>query len=224
MQNQDPTEPMDPTTMANQMYAMNGLEQQLETNKLLNKILGSYQDQIVSSVAGNIGKMAVYNGNEAQLVDGNANFNYSVDKKYETVELRIKDHTGNEVYKGEVSTIVGDNQFAWDGKNKFGKTVDDGYYKFIVEGISSMNERTPLKTHSTGMIEAVVSKGNEFKYVVNGQEIVPERVLKYQMAPKDSNSGAAVAMNNVPGSEDIAEQMKQAANDIMDSMKDNIPS
>src|SRR5947209_8637985 len=78
LKNQDPTSPLDSNQLTQQIIAFNQVEQAINTNANLEKLVNSSQNSQLSTAASLIGKEVQINGSQAKLTQGNAHFSYAL--------------------------------------------------------------------------------------------------------------------------------------------------
>lgn len=140
LKNQDPTEPMDVSDMTQQIATYTGVEQSVQTNSLLEKMIaGQKQSQLATAVS-YIGREVETEGNVGTLQygqdgtqTGTANFDYELPANVNSVTVNIKDASGNIVYTGNGPIAEGKNAIRWNGvNNATGKQMDAGDYTIEV--------------------------------------------------------------------------------------------
>ncbi|WP_221035984.1 flagellar hook capping FlgD N-terminal domain-containing protein [Paracoccus siganidrum] len=134
MQNQDPLNPMESTEFAVQLATFSSVEQQAQTNKLLNEMIAQLGGSGLGQVADWIGKEArtsgpVWFGNAALTLD------VAPDSRADSVTLVTLDASGLEVKREEIGP--GSGQVDWYGRDAHGEKLADGRYSFRTE--SSFN-------------------------------------------------------------------------------------
>ncbi len=133
MQNQDPLNPMDSTDYAVQLATFSGVEQQVETNSLLESIASSISQMGISELASWVGmdgktEEPVYFFGSSIVVETSA------DSEADSAVLTVQDESGNTVYSGAVD--VDEDFVEWDGTNSDGETADYGNYTFTLKSYS----------------------------------------------------------------------------------------
>jgi flagellar basal-body rod modification protein FlgD len=153
LQNQDPTEPLDTNEFTNQLVLFSGVEQQLATNKNLEKLVAASSTTGIQQGLGYIGKAIDAVGNKGVLVDKSAVFAYELPKNASTVDVSIVDATGRAVFSGTGSKQEGKNLVVWDGVNSFTQqAMADGTYQIVVNAKDFKNEKIEVKTYTTGRV------------------------------------------------------------------------
>lgn len=130
LQNQDPLNPMEGTEFAVQLATFSGVEQQAQTNKLLNRM--------IAQMGGTgLGQMADWIGKEARTTEpvwfsGKAlTLDVRPDPAAESVTLVTLSETGREVSREEIGPGAG--QIDWIGRDAMGDRLPDGRYSFMIE-------------------------------------------------------------------------------------------
>lgn len=153
LQNQDPTAPLDTNQFTNQLVLFSQVEQQLQTNKNLEKLIGDSSATGIQQGLGYIGKAVDAVGDKGVLADKNAVFAYSLPQDANTVDVSILDGTGQPVFSGTGSKKAGKNLVVWDGVNSFnGNTMPDGTYQIVVTAKDIKEEKIAATTYTTGRV------------------------------------------------------------------------
>ncbi|MFI4983968.1 MAG: flagellar hook assembly protein FlgD [Rickettsiales bacterium] len=176
MKNQDPTNPMDTNTMAQQIFAINQVEQQLETNKHLREIKEYFAASRINNNAGYIGKIAFFEGNSIVVEDSDIKneFPYELSKGAEKAEITISNKSGATVYRGPLPTQDGKQAFEWIPGDKNPK----GIYKFDITAKDASGQSLPVKQWGFGRIQSVFTEGENSSLEVNGDNIPLSKIIK----------------------------------------------
>lgn len=166
LKHQDPLSPMDSTQFTNQLVQFAGVEQQINANANLEKLIGATGMNTHAQAVNYIGHVVEADtdqvplqgsvdtaSNSIQLANGSATFKYSLAEQATSTQLRIKDSNGN-----VIRTLVGDlnkgiHEITWDGKNSAGETMDTGTYTVepnVVNAAGKSVETTTYTTKRTG--------------------------------------------------------------------------
>lgn len=132
LKNQDPLNPMEGTDFAVQLATFSGVEQQAQTNKLLQQLIQQQGGGGLSQTAAWIGKEArttapVWFGNQALTLD------IAPDPRADDVALVTHDARGNEVSRELIGPGAG--QIDWFGRDAMGNKLPDGQYSFVIESL-----------------------------------------------------------------------------------------
>lgn len=129
-QNQDPLNPMDSSDYATQLATFSGVEQQVQTNTLLNALISLNGQSQLSQLAdwvgmeGQLAGHAVYDGASVTLHGQGLNF-------ADQVEMVITSLDGTELRRLALDPAAG--QVVWDGRDAAGGEVPEGAYMLRVE-------------------------------------------------------------------------------------------
>lgn len=130
LRHQDPLSPLDSTQFVSQLANFSSVEQQIETNKLL--------ETLNSKIAGSgLEEAAQWIGKEVEIVSGAAQFEgESLSYKIPAVatdgnaEFIVTNSSGEIVHKEGIPS--GKETFIWDGRNDEGDIVPNGDYLITV--------------------------------------------------------------------------------------------
>jgi len=176
LQNQDPTQPMDTNQMSQQIFAINQVEQQLETNKHLQNIENHFNSQQINGAVSYIDKLAHYEGNKI-LVDGfkTPEMKYDMPADIYKAEIIIKNSLGHEVHREELPTKSGDNTFKWIANSE----IEKGIYSFEIEAFDTEEKIQPVTKFGYGKIVSVITENGTNALEVNNDTIAIDKVQRY---------------------------------------------
>ena len=144
LKNQDPLSPMDANEFTGQIVQMTGVEQQLLTNDLLQKLVSNTAGGLDTAL-GLIGKQVRAVTTDAALTNGKAEWVYKLDSDAADVKVEVLDARGQVVSATALADVkAGDHDFTWNGKNALGQTLPDGTYTLRVSAKSAMAPRTTI--------------------------------------------------------------------------------
>ena len=139
LQHQDPTSPMDSDKILSQTSQLATLESANNTNTALANLTKQLEQSVNSNAASLIGKMASIGYNAITLKDSASSYEVYFPKEIKDGTLSIKDVNGNTVQTIDLGdTAAGKSgivPFKWDGKNKYGEQLKDGYYSVTADYI-----------------------------------------------------------------------------------------
>jgi len=157
LQHQDPSEPMDTSQMTQQIATFSGVEQQVQTNTKLDKLVTSnatvtHQSQLATAT-NMIGREVETKGNSGQVYGGQGAFSYILPQKATSVEIIIKNADGSTVFSGAGSANKGRNLLLWDGINSATKEQEpDGMYTISVSAKDAANKLIVAEMRSVGTV------------------------------------------------------------------------
>jgi flagellar basal-body rod modification protein FlgD len=156
LKNQDPTSPMDVSQMTSQIAQYSGVEQQVQTNANLEKLLSGQRQGQLSTAVSYIGKEVETKGNTGQLAGGYAVFSYILPRDAESAEVVIKNASGSVVFRGQGTKKSGSNLVVWDGKSSSnGQTQADGIYTVEVKAKDIAGKEIKAETRSVALVQSV---------------------------------------------------------------------
>lgn len=183
LQNQDPTKPLETDQLTSQIAQLSTVEQQVNTNKNLEKLMLSFGQAQVTQSVGYIGKLVEAPGNLGYVLGGKGVFVYNLEAPANKVEVTISDPEGNVVYNGTGTTLAGRNQWIWNGKNNAGQQVKDGTYKISVKATDPSNAEVKSSTASSGRVTSV-EMIDGVNYIALGDILVPlDKVVSVREMP-----------------------------------------
>jgi flagellar basal-body rod modification protein FlgD len=158
LQNQDPTAPTDTNQLTQQIATLSQVEQQINTNSNLQKLISLFNTTTMNSVVGYIGKQVETDGDKGVLQNSKASFVYNLEKDAQSVDLQILDVTGKEVMKASGTKVAGRNEVLWDGKDGEGKQLADGTYTLKVKAKDAAGADLKVTTSTVGVVSSVDMK------------------------------------------------------------------
>jgi flagellar basal-body rod modification protein FlgD len=198
LKNQDPTDPLDTNEFTQQLVSFAGVEQQVNTNKNLEKLIGSSVSAGVQQGLGYIGKTVQATGDKGVLEDGKAYFAYELPSDVSEANISILDKAGKVVFSGKGNTNAGKTVAFWDGKNSINNNqMPDGTYQLIVTAKGFKNEEVKAKTYTTGRVSSVeTNKDGEVVLSVGTAKVKVNEVISVSEPPTSVKVAANNAQSN----------------------------
>lgn len=220
LENQDPTEPLDTNEFTNQLVQFSSVEQAIQTNDLLEDLVGLEGSNSLSSAVNYVGRFVDAEGNAGQLVGGMGTFAYELDAAASGTQIIITDTGGRAVFRGEAPSEAGRHRVTWDSINSFtGEQEPDGTYNIYVNPVD--REGNPLegkfRTFTTGPVTgAEVIDGNVILNVA-GTNVPISDVVSIRQPVQTLSPGTNVAGG---GEEDssIVDDLVDAATNVVDEV------
>ena len=143
LSHQDPTKPMDSSTMMTQLSQLGSMEQLENINHEM-QILNAKQAESTKLQALNfLDKDVLIEQKEVELKQGRSDaLHFSLDREASNLKVIIEEEDGTPVITETLGLLgVGRHRFDWDGKNLEGTLMADGKYKvrlvsFFADGSS----------------------------------------------------------------------------------------
>jgi flagellar basal-body rod modification protein FlgD len=176
LKNQDPLSPMEPTEFTSQLVQFASVEQQINANENLEKLVGIQNATLAASIIGFVGTDVEADVGDLPLQDSEGKFSYTLDKQAKNVVITISDADGNLVLTKAGELGAGRHEFTWDGKDNDGVLKPDGVYKVSVSPIGFDDEvvtaDVTVYAHITG-----VDMANGTNLDADGVSIPLDKVL-----------------------------------------------
>ena len=171
LRNQDPLSPLDANQFTAQLVQMNGVQQQILTNQLLQQLVSNQGG--LGNAVGLIGKQVQAATAAATINGGHADWTYSVDAASTDVTLQVIDSMGNVVWQGDAGDLEkGEHTFSWDGKDLRGNQRADGTtYGLRVTAKSATGEAISTHVYLKGQVLSVQNIDGTTVVDINGTKV-----------------------------------------------------
>lgn len=136
LQNQDPTSPLDTNQFTSQLVQFSSVEQQINTNASLTKLIDATQGGTVLQAGGLVGKTVQATSDHLSLQNGAAGVSFTLPAAG-PVTVAVANEAGTVLRSETVSGTSGANAWSWDGKDSSGRTLPDGSYRVSVTGVDA---------------------------------------------------------------------------------------
>ncbi len=192
LKNQDPLSPLDANQFTQQIVQMTGVEQQLLSNDLLQKLVANSSNG-VSTAVGLIGKEVRAVTSDAALSGGKAEWVYKLASPAAEVKLEVLDKNGR-VVSAEVATNAGtgDHTYRWDGKDGTGHALPDGTYTLRIAAKDGSDAAVGGSIFVDGLVTAVEQLDGKTLLTINGGKVPWETVNTVRLpsaAPPTNTAG-----------------------------------
>lgn len=193
LKNQDPLSPMDSTQFTQQLVQMTGVEQQLLTNDLLEKLVSNTGTGVATAVS-LIGKEVRSSSDAAALKGGKAEWGYTLDRDASDVKLEILDSKGRVVQTiAGKDNKAGEHTLTWDGKGAGGAEMADGTYTLKITAKDSEGSTVTSSTHIDGVVTGVEQQDGSTYITVNGVQIPWEKLVSIRQPAATQQTATAAA-------------------------------
>lgn len=133
LRNQDPTAPLDTNQFTQQLVMFAQVEQQLAANQSLERLIRLQETSQLTALTPLIGRTVEAEAGAIVLQDGVARGTYTLRADATATTVTIRDAAGRIVAQSAGQTRAGRHEFAWDGRDGFGRRLPDGVYAVRVE-------------------------------------------------------------------------------------------
>lgn len=194
LQYQDPMNPTDTTEFTNQLVMYSQVEQQMNGNDKLDKLIALQQGQGVQSALGYMGWEVSTDSSNLPLQDGEAHFEISVAKAAASVSLSITDSTGKFVRGLSLSDIDSTTgEIIWDGKDADGNVMTDGTYKISASAKDAAGKSVTTTVKTYGIVTAVDVDSNGDTVLKLGDMTISPDDIKSVRAPASSTTSGTTS-------------------------------
>lgn len=169
LQNQDPTQPMDSSTMLTQFSDLTQVQLAQETNTTL-------QSLSEATATGYIGKTISYSGassDEISVTSGTAEAsNFTLASNANSVIATVYNSSGKALKTSNLGSMsAGSYSFQWDGTNNSGTKVADGTYTVSFSATDSTGNSVSVSTQGTATVTGVQYTNNVAYLVTDAGQI-----------------------------------------------------
>jgi flagellar basal-body rod modification protein FlgD len=180
LKNQDPLNPVEGTEFTAQIAQFSSLEQQINSNTYLSKLLDQNNYGSQQLAVSYIGKAVLVPGSSiTKAAEGGVEFGYTVSEAGATksvITISNSDGTIVKTINGDPSK--GSHIVTWDGKDDSGKAVEAGTYKVSIKSEDSAGKVVASKTSTYGVVSSVVTEdGDSNLYLTDGRSAALDDVL-----------------------------------------------
>ena len=167
---------MDTNAFTQQLVQMNGVQQQLLTNQLLQTLVrNSSGGQGVTSSVGLIGKSVVADTANVTLNNGTANWQYTLGSGAVQGTATVTNGANQTVWSGPLNQLkAGSNTFSWDGRDASGRQLPDGgTYTLSISAQNAATGSVPATPQVAGIVTSIQQDNTGQTVVGIGKTTVP---------------------------------------------------
>jgi flagellar basal-body rod modification protein FlgD len=161
LKNQDPLSPMDSNQFTQQLVQFSQVEQQINSNQNLESLISLTKANSVTNSVSYLGKTLTLTDGTAALMNGQANWAYSLNGDAATTRLTVSDAKGKIVFAGTGETTAGIHSFSWNGQDNAGNALPPGAYTLTVTSQGSDGGSVATSVASQGKVSEVDLTGSE---------------------------------------------------------------
>ena len=177
LKNQDPMSPLDSNQFASQLAQFATVEQAIKTNKNLDDLIGISKAGQAAAAVSYLGKTIEAEGDTVPLIDGKAEYGYTLPTKAISVTLAIANDQGRVVFSTTGETATGKHDFVWDGLDNQGIEVAPGIYRLLVGALDSEGDQIPAKTRIVGRVDGADTSGDTVNLLLGEVSVPLDKVL-----------------------------------------------
>lgn len=154
LRNQDPLSPMDTAQFTQQLVAFSTVEQQIQSNKNLEKLINLQSSTNAYSAVSFIGTSVAIDSDKVMLKNKDARFDYKIDQTATKATLTIRDKNNQVVMITDADPRAGIHPARWDGTDVFGNQLADGEYTVSVSYEDAAGKKYTADITSYGVVDS----------------------------------------------------------------------
>ena len=190
LKNQDPLSPMDTNTFTQQLVEMNGVQQQLQTNSLLQQLVN--QSSGAGPAVDLIGKQVQAASSSVTMSNGSADWTYELDGAAASATLNVTDSTGKVVWTQKAPDLTqGQHDFNWNGQTTSGGKATTGTYTLSVVANDANLQTVNSNVYVSGVVTGVQSSSSGTMLNIGASTINYANITSVTNAAPASGSGAS---------------------------------
>lgn len=163
LRNQDPTKPMDTETLTQQLVQFSTVEQQLQGNQTLSRLLELQQAGQLAGAASLVGRRVTLETDRLPLQDGTAEVVLPPAGRAGSAVVEVRDGAGAVVRTATVNLAAGTTRWSWDGRDSRGMARPDGAYTVAVGGRAADGTTVPLNFSVGGRVTGATREEGELR-------------------------------------------------------------
>lgn len=188
LQNQDPLNPMDTAQFTQQLVSFSAVEQQINSNKNLEKLIGLQSATNAFGAVSFLGNRVAVDSNQVSLQKSKASFQYEIDHSASRAVLTVMDSRGQTVLVQEANKGIGTYNVDWNGKDAFGNQLPDGQYQVAVSYEDEQGNAYAAKITSFGIVDSTEIQDGAVKLFVGNVGFPIDKILKVTKPASNDNS------------------------------------
>jgi flagellar basal-body rod modification protein FlgD len=161
LRNQDPTKPMDTETLTQQLVQFATVEQQLQGNQTLEKLLELQQAGQLAGSANLVGRRVTLETDRLPLQDGRAEVALPAAGRARQAVVQVRDAAGIVIRSETVELGAAPTRWQWDGRDTRGVTRPDGAYGVTVTGRAADGATVPVGFGVSGIVTGAARVAGE---------------------------------------------------------------
>lgn len=188
LQNQDPLDPLDTAQFTQQLVSFSAVEQQINSNKSLEKLISLQSATNAFGAVAFLGNEVAIKSDKLSLKDGKASFQYNIDRNATGAMLRVTDASGNTVLVQEANRAVGSYKVDWNGKDVFGNQLPDGQYQVSVSYQDEQGKVYSSDIVSYGVVDSTEIQDGEVQLFIGKVGFPVDQILRVTKSKTEAPS------------------------------------
>lgn len=176
LRNQDPTKPMDTETLTQQLVQFATVEQQLQGNQTLGRLLDLQQAGQLAGAASLVGRRVTLESDRLPLQEGRAEIMLPPTGRATSAVVEVRDAAGTVLRSATVALGATPTRWSWDGRDMRGQARPDGAYTAAVAGRAADGTAVPLGFSVTGRVTGALREEGELRLSLGSTSIGFDRL------------------------------------------------
>lgn len=176
LRNQSPTDPLNPNEMTQQLVQFAQVEQQMQQNTNLERLVALQQSSQLVAAAPLVGRTAQVESERLALQDGKAELAIAGGPSARLVRVSMLDGGGRVLVSQEVRVPPEGLAWSWDGKDASGNRLPDGAYRVQVNGGAQGETARALPFTVRGRITGAEQRDGELQLRMGGLAVGIDRL------------------------------------------------
>ena len=189
LEHQDPLSPLDTTEFTNQLTSFAQVEQAINTNSKLDRLIDLQGITDLTTGVGYIGMVAEATGDKLLLEDGAGKIGYELQVDSARTTITVLDQFGVPVLSPSGNTSAGRHIFNWNGVDDVGNQLQDGVYDVIVSAFDGEDELLESSTTTFGTVSGVEVADGEVTLIMGPLSIDLSEVHSVQAPEPPDDEG-----------------------------------
>lgn len=194
LRHQDPLDPLDTNEFTSQLIQFASVEQQIQQNANLEKLLNLQETSQVAFMVNFIGTTVEVTGDTVPLENGEAEFTYALGVNATDVTITIMNSSGLTVFVGQGETGVGKHEFTWDGKSASGAEQPDGVYTVVIGALERAGTLLEVEQTVFGRVTGAGVDEGAVSLFLSDVTVSMDDVLSVKETPAGAPPAAASAI------------------------------
>jgi flagellar basal-body rod modification protein FlgD len=188
LQNQDPLDPLDTAQFTQQLVSFSAVEQQINSNKSLEKLISLQSSTNAFGAVAFLGNEVAIKSDKLSLKDGKTSFQYEIDRNATGAMMRITDASGNVVLVQEANRAIGTYKVDWNGKDVFGNQLPDGQYQVSVSYQDETGKVYSSDIVSYGVVDSTEIQDGEVQLFIGKVGFPVDQILRVTKSKAEQDS------------------------------------
>ncbi|RYZ67234.1 MAG: flagellar hook assembly protein FlgD, partial [Proteobacteria bacterium] len=212
LQNQDPMNPDDGTEMAAKLAQFNGLEQMMNVNKGIEKLITAQTTDRNMGMMSYIGKEVTVDGGRVRLEDGKPTpSEFSSEFPIASATLEIRDASGMMVNQLDLGAMdQGTHPIKWDGKTSEGRQMTEGVFTYNIAARNSDGEAVPVNLSSKAKINGVDIKSKDGALFSDFGKVTFDQIRSVGLIGFDKVATPEAAESKKPAALEVGQRLGSA--------------